>query len=62
MTGTVQGTVAPKPVGESGFGWDAVFIPRGASRTFAEMEPEEKDQYSMRRIAIELFRANHGAL
>src|ERR1043165_2597978 len=29
-------------------GWDAWFQPRGSKKTFAEMSPEEKDQFSHR--------------
>jgi inosine triphosphate pyrophosphatase len=34
------------------FGWDNIFLPDGADETFAEMEPEEKDRWSMRGKAI----------
>jgi inosine/xanthosine triphosphate pyrophosphatase family protein len=43
----------PAPAGTGGFGWDAIFIPKGTKKTFAEMSPEEKDAYSMRRQALE---------
>lgn len=42
--------VAPR--GEGGFGWDAIFLPEGSARTFAEMEPEEKHARSMRGQAL----------
>lgn len=35
--GEVAGTLAHAPRGEGGFGWDAIFIPEGESRTYAEM-------------------------
>jgi non-canonical purine NTP pyrophosphatase (RdgB/HAM1 family) len=51
--GEVRGTIAPVPRGSGGFGWDRLFIPEGASRTFAEMAPSEKDAVSHRRRAWE---------
>lgn len=41
-----------QPKGDSGFGWDRIFIPDGFSKTFAEMTREEKNQISMRKIAF----------
>lgn len=35
--GEVTGSIADSPRGEEGFGWDAIFIPEGGSRTYAEM-------------------------
>jgi len=49
--GRVPGAIARSPRGEGGFGWDCLFIPEGSVRTFAEMEPEEKDRVSHRRLA-----------
>lgn len=57
VEGAVDGVLAPHPRGSSGFGWDAVFIPQGDTRTFGEMTPEEKDERSHRRRAWELLRA-----
>lgn len=56
--GNVEGTIAESLRGTNGFGWDDMFIPNGAERTFAEMSDEEKDAYSMRRRALEALRAN----
>jgi non-canonical purine NTP pyrophosphatase (RdgB/HAM1 family) len=53
LTGETRGLIVARPQGERGFGWDAIFRPVGASRTFAEMAPAEKDAYSMRRRALE---------
>lgn len=55
--GKVKGKIAEIPRGEKGFGWDSIFIPEGEERTFAEMELEEKNEYSMRRIALMKFKA-----
>jgi inosine triphosphate pyrophosphatase len=46
--------VAPR--GDNGFGWDRVFKPDGAEKTFAEMSDAEKNACSMRRAALEQFR------
>jgi XTP/dITP diphosphohydrolase len=47
--GAVQGTIAPEPRGEAGFGYDPVFVPDGGGgRTFAEMTAEEKHALSHR--------------
>ena len=41
------------PRGNNGFGWNPIFQPNGESRTFGEMSLEEKQKYSMRKIAAE---------
>lgn len=61
FSGTVAGVVPEAPRGADGFGWDAIFQPLGSDRTFAEMKPEEKDRFSMRRLALEQLR-NSGLL
>jgi inosine triphosphate pyrophosphatase len=50
--GEIRGKIV-KPRGEKGFGWDAIFQPEGETKTFAEMDLEEKKKFSMRRIAAE---------
>lgn len=52
FSGTVAGIVPEVPRGANGFGWDAIFQPLGSERTFAEMTLEEKDRFSMRRLAL----------
>ncbi len=56
--GTVTGSIPHTPRGNGGFGWDAIFQPLGSERTFAEMSAEEKDRFSMRRLALEQLRAS----
>ena len=56
FTGTVAGLVPDRPRGTRGFGWDAIFQPNGSAHTFAEMTAEEKDRFSMRRLALEQLR------
>lgn len=48
FTGEVEGAIADRPRGGLGFGFDPVFVPRGDTRTFAEMSLEEKSRYSHR--------------
>jgi XTP/dITP diphosphohydrolase len=47
--GFMEGEIAMEPMGESGFGYDPVFVPvEGDGRTFAEMSPAEKHVLSHR--------------
>lgn len=45
--GSVPGRVVA-PRGDSGFGWDPIFVPEELQRTFAELSDEEKDARSHR--------------
>jgi non-canonical purine NTP pyrophosphatase (RdgB/HAM1 family) len=56
VEGSVDGLLSLQPRGESGFGWDAIFVPKGEGRTFGEMTAAEKDARSHRRKAWELLR------
>jgi non-canonical purine NTP pyrophosphatase (RdgB/HAM1 family) len=58
FNGEVAGEILVEPRGERNFGWDAWFQPRGTSKTFAEMTPEEKDAISHRGRAYRLL-ADH---
>ena len=51
--GICKGRIIEQQKGEAGFGYDPVFIPEGADSTFAEMRPEEKNQFSHRKKAVE---------
>lgn len=50
--GEINGTIAFEPRGDSGFGYDPLFIPRGYRSTFAELGPEIKNTISHRAIAV----------
>ena len=50
--GKCEGNIAKQSRGDSGFGYDPIFIPEGESRTFAEMSTAEKNQYSHRSKAV----------
>ncbi len=55
--GIVNGHISRKRRGESGFGYDPVFIPDGYERSFAEMSQSEKNAISHRGRAIRNFLA-----
>lgn len=52
FTGICNGIINREEKGSNGFGYDAVFIPDGDTRTFAEMTMEEKNKYSHRKKAL----------
>lgn len=56
FTGEIKGQISMLPIGSMGFGWDSIFIPDGALKTFGEMSPSEKDRFSMRRLAFEAMK------
>jgi len=51
--GTCEGWITTEPRGCAGFGYDPVFYFPPAGRTFAEMEPDEKNRVSHRASACE---------
>jgi XTP/dITP diphosphohydrolase len=54
--GRVDGTVTWPPRGDKGFGYDPIFVPAGAARSFGEMAPEEKHAHSHRARAFAQLR------
>ena len=50
--GICNGTIIAERKGNSGFGYDPVFIPDGADKTFAQMTMEEKNIFSHRNKAM----------
>lgn len=51
--GVVEGSIADRPRGSGGFGYDPVFVPdEGDGRTFAEMDADEKNAISHRGRAL----------
>lgn len=50
--GTADGMITWPPRGVLGHGYDPIFIPDGAERTFAEMPPAEKEALSHRTDAF----------
>ena len=57
FAGSVPGTISQHPLGESGFGWDSVFIVEGQTKTWGELGPEGKHANNMRRKALDLLAA-----
>ncbi|RLG80188.1 MAG: non-canonical purine NTP pyrophosphatase, RdgB/HAM1 family [Thermoprotei archaeon] len=51
--GIVEGIISTEPRGSRGFGFDPIFIPKGATKTFAEMDIEEKNKFSHRAKSVE---------
>jgi XTP/dITP diphosphohydrolase len=50
--GRADGTCTWPPRGTLGFGYDPVFVPKGRSETFAELDPAEKHRISHRANAF----------
>src|SRR5579875_1881193 len=50
--GEVHGSVVFPPRGTRGFGYDPIFLPAGASRTFGELDGEARMKISHRTVAF----------
>ncbi len=50
--GTCNGTIAERPEGTGGFGYDPLFIPEGYDQTFGVLPPEVKKNLSHRAQAV----------
>ena len=55
--GEVEGTILNRPRGTNGFGYDPLFYFPQIQKSFAELTPEEKAQYSHRGAAFRQFLA-----
>jgi XTP/dITP diphosphohydrolase len=53
--GVCEGTIIDEERGAGGFGYDALFVPQGYTRTFAELPAEEKNRISHRGRALQSF-------
>lgn len=51
--GICEGEILDHPRGHKGFGYDPVFRPAGATKSFGEMDILEKNHYSHRRKAVD---------
>ena len=54
--GVCEGRIATDERGSGGFGYDAIFVPKGSQKTFAEMTVEEKNRISHRAAALRRLR------
>ncbi len=50
--GIVNGNIIREKRGDTGFGYDPIFVPEGYQQTFAQMGPEEKNRISHRARAV----------
>ena len=50
--GICKGQILNNMQGENGFGYDPIFVPDGASKSFANMTMEEKNTYSHRKKSV----------
>ncbi|MGV0994188.1 MAG: non-canonical purine NTP pyrophosphatase [Mycobacterium sp.] len=55
VRGEWPGHIAREPLGDSGFGYDPVFVPEGGARSAAQLSPAEKDAASHRGRALALL-------
>lgn len=53
--GICKGQILSNMQGENGFGYDPIFVPDGANKSFANMTMEEKNQFSHRKKAVALL-------
>jgi XTP/dITP diphosphohydrolase len=53
--GRVHGTLVWPPRGDRGFGYDPMFVPNGADRTYGEIDPAMKHASSHRAVAFAKF-------
>ncbi|VBB17721.1 inosine triphosphate pyrophosphatase [Yasminevirus sp. GU-2018] len=56
FTGVVRGTIV-LPRGNGKFGWDAIFMPDGYTTTYAEMDPQIKNEMSHRYLALQKLKS-----
>lgn len=58
--GRCEGVIADEPAGENGFGYDPVFYYPPLRKTFAQLDPEEKNRVSHRGQALGQMREEFG--
>lgn len=52
VRGECEGRILLQECGKNGFGYDPLFVPLGATQSFAQMDQQTKDQYSHRGQAV----------
>ncbi len=55
FVGVMPGNIARTPAGETGFGYDPIFVPQGETRTYAQLSLSEKVNISHRTKAFRKF-------
>lgn len=60
--GTCEGSIGFAPIGQAGFGYDPLFVPRGFNQTFAELGEQAKNQISHRSRALAQLRRRFDSL
>ncbi|MDR3653990.1 MAG: non-canonical purine NTP diphosphatase [Paludibacter sp.] len=50
--GRIDGSISLQPMGNSGFGYDPIFVPKGKTVSFAQLSAEEKNTISHRALAV----------
>ena len=50
--GKINGDIAIQPRGDSGFGYDPIFVPEGYMVSFAQLSADEKNKISHRALAV----------
>lgn len=58
FAGECEGRIAPRPRGTQGFGFDPIFLPKGARKTFAELSTDGKSRISHRGRALDALAAH----
>ncbi len=61
VDGVLDGRILLSPVGEGGFGYDAIFAPTDSDRSLAQLAPDEKNAISHRGRALRAFAAKLAA-
>jgi len=59
--GCIEGEIV-LPRGDFGFGWDPIFKPNEFNKSFAELTQEEKNNISMRRVAVNKLKEHMGVI
>ena len=54
--GVCHGQILQQEKGDHGFGYDSIFLPDGASESFAEMPHDQKNSMSHRKKALDALR------